>query len=270
MEEILGKKFFRMVVLVSILSSSLVSLVFNMATYGLPVLGETPPGPVNQTPPEETGILEIVKKTNGGYGTFRFTVTGPTSYAPSITTSDTNNPAFNSKTVTAGSYTVAEIIPDGWEWGSSASTICNDDTSSVSIISAFGGPTTVIALNVTVTANKKTTCTFVNDKKDTKITGTLKIIKGTRWNNQTANGTFNFIVDGPTSYNPSITTVNSRGENSKKVKVGIYAIKEIVPDRWELYSLGCDSGATAMGDSLINLKVIAGKTTTCRFNNKVK
>jgi hypothetical protein len=133
------------------------------------------------------GLLSISKTTTGGDDTFDFTVSGPTSYNPSIDTSISGGlGADGPRLVNTGTHSVSETVPFGWSLTAAS---CNDGSSSFSIDTISG---------ILVGPGDDITCTFENEF----LQSTLTIIK------QTTGGddTFDFTVSGPTSYNPSLTT----------------------------------------------------------------
>src|SRR3989344_3136900 len=106
------------------------------------------------------GELKIVKNTTGDDGTFNFTVTGPTTPTPSITTSGgTGNTGFIS--VDAGTYSVSETVPSGWQLDSAS---CAD--ASGAPLGTFSGDT---VSSIEIGPNDQVTCTF-NDTRLRNIT----------------------------------------------------------------------------------------------------
>jgi len=184
-----------------------------------------------------TGSIKIVKNTVGGNGTFGFT--GNFGTIPSFTTSGspgTDNHTINNIAL-GSSYTIAEsTIPSGWS------------QTSVSCVKQDGTPTGLASLgsigNITVEANKTTTCTFTNTKS-----GFITITKNTVG----GNGTFSFTVSG-NGYGPfaqSITT-NSSGTGTytlNNMLPGTYTITESVPAGWTKGPDTCSSVTLGTGGS---------------------
>ena len=134
--------------------------------------------------------LKITKLTTGGDGTFDFTVTGPTSYSPSIDTA--SGTGFDQNTVASGTYSIQETVQAGTILTTAT---CNDDSSSFSVDTVSG---------IVVDPGDAIECTFENELLPQ---GTLKITKLTTG----GDGTFDFTVTGPTSYSPSISTSGGAG-----------------------------------------------------------
>jgi hypothetical protein len=95
--------------------------------------------------------ITINKLANGTNSTFDFTVTGPTSGTPSITTTGTPGTGSAVMVVTAGSYTVGETVTGGWQL---VGLSCG--THAVEL-----GPTSSA---FTAAAGTNTTCGFENTK----------------------------------------------------------------------------------------------------------
>ncbi|MFB5631464.1 MAG: PKD domain-containing protein, partial [Nitrosopumilaceae archaeon] len=130
------------------------------------------------------------KLTTGGDGIFDFTVTGPTSYNPSISTS--GGIGDNEQIVASGIYSVQETIPSN---SNLVTATCNDGSSSFSVDVVSG---------IVINPGDAIECTFDNQIIPQ---GTLKITKLTTG----GDGSFDFTVTGPTSYSPSITTSGGAG-----------------------------------------------------------
>src|SRR5450830_715691 len=144
------------------------------------------------------GTLEVIKHTTGGDGTFDFTVSGGVyDVSPFDITTDGGICSYTVPVI-AGSYTVTEgTLPAGW--------VATGDT----------------PMDVTVPLNGTGTATFNN----TKIPGTITVIKNTVG----GNGTFHFTVSGGV-YGVSefnITTTVGQGIYSVPVTTGVpYTVTE--------------------------------------------
>ena len=93
----------------------------------------------------EVGKIKIIKNTVGGDSTFNFTISGPNSSSPSITTVGGNG-TTGFITVDSGSYSISETVPSGWSLTNSS---CDSGTPS----------------SFSVPSNGSVTCTFNNAKK---------------------------------------------------------------------------------------------------------
>ncbi|MFB5631463.1 MAG: hypothetical protein ACE5RN_07730, partial [Nitrosopumilaceae archaeon] len=120
--------------------------------------------------------LKLTKLTTGGDGIFDFTVTGPISYNPSISTSAGGG--FDQQIIVPGTYSIQETIPSHWNLTSAT---CNDGSSSFSVDTVSG---------ITINPDDNIECTFENELLPE---GTLKITKLTTG----GDGIFDFTVTGP-------------------------------------------------------------------------
>ncbi len=190
------------------------------------------------------GKLIINKTTYGGDGTFDYTVSGASSSAQHITT--TNGTGTTGEiAVAAGGYSVSETAKTGWtQTGAS----CSDETG------ASYNPS-----NITVGIGKTVTCDFVNTKLGTIIV--KKHMDG-------GTGSFDFTgnVSGTINTNDGILTTSN-------VLPGTYTSIEGPATGWTLQSIVCDDGKSqtvSTGDTrtrTATFKVDAGETVTCTFTN---
>src|SRR3989338_3997593 len=184
-------------------------------------------------PPPTTGSIKIVKNATGGNSKFDFFSNFGVNTLTTIS-------GTASKTITGlapgSNYNIKETVPANWDLTSSS---CDRGTPDA----------------IEVVAGQITSCTF-NNKLSSN--GSIKIIKKTTDGDGTFSFTSNFGVN-------SLTTSSGTGiEIIFNLTPGSgYNIKETVPSNWTLTSSSCDNG------SLITaIKVVAGKTTSCTFNNK--
>jgi len=108
---------------------------------------------ITSIPSSEAGVgpttLKITKLTIGSDDTFDFTVTGPSSFTPSITT--IGGVGMDGPTiVTPGTYSIQETIPAGWDLTTAS---CNDGSSTFSIDTVSG---------ILVNSGFSVVCTFEN------------------------------------------------------------------------------------------------------------
>ncbi len=192
----------------------------------------------------EIASLKIIKNTINGNGTFEYAVTGPTSSVPSVTTTGGIG-SSGVVPVDEGTYAITETVLNGWSFN----TANCDHTYSL----GTNGVT-----NVMVVANETTTCTFTNTKKTIPPNTYLKIVKNTSG----GNGTFSYVVSGPTPSTPSIVTSNGTGISGPTPAMpGTYSITESVPNGWTQTAAFCDRGTPSAAI------VVSGQTTTCTFSN---
>ena len=123
----------------------------------------------------------------------------------------------NSGNLAPGVYSVAEIVPAGWQL---ASATC-DDGSAVSAIDLAAGETV--------------TCTFINS-----VNASITIVKNTIGND----GTFDFTSSTLSPSPFSITTTGNTGSQSfGPLPAGVYDVAEIVPSGWDLIGASCDNAS---------------------------
>jgi len=195
------------------------------------------------------GTINISKATTGGDGTFNFT--GPTSFQ--ITTSGGAGGPYTYSNLAAGTYTISETVPAGWDL---TSITCTDPSGGT----VTSGNTATIAL----AAGETVSCTF-NDRKRASIVVEKATVGG--------DGTFAFT--GAQSF--SITTTGGTGSNTTafaSVTPGTaYAIAETVPAGWTLQSAACrDAGTGApVGSPITNGVTVtptAGQGVICTFSDQ--
>ena len=210
------------------------------------------------------GSIKVVKTSVGGYGEFDFTSTNPTLNtalrASIFTTSsnDTNFRVIDDLPVNA-TYSISEVVPTGWSLGNPV--ICRND------ITGATSPVTAIAVG----PGQHTTCTFINT-----LQGTLRIVKETTGGNDT----FNFAVDNLTPSPLNIPTSQINGDQGYgEAEMTLppsyygYAVVENSPTNWRFDDASCvlEDGQTptgiVTGEGLVQVRIIAGETTTCTFIN---
>src|SRR3989338_4417809 len=188
------------------------------------------------SPPLPTkGSIKIVKNTTGGDTTFSFNASSNLGTYIFLTTTGGTAEKIKPDLTPGSNYSISENVTSGWTLTGAS---CSN-----------GNPA-----NITVVAGQETVCIF-NNEKPTK--GSIKIVKNTTGGNGSFSFTSNFGVN-------SITTSSGMGfEIKSNLTPGSgYNIQETIPSDWSLAGASCDSG------SLITaIKVVAGKTTSCTFNN---
>ncbi|MES2971305.1 MAG: hypothetical protein V4702_03230 [Patescibacteria group bacterium] len=210
-------------------------------------LGETKTCTITNN--DTTGTLTIVKNTVGGDGQFNFTVTGPTASTPSITTAagtGSNGPT----NVNAGTYSVAETIPDGWTLNSGT---CNDGTSVFDVATVA---------NIQVSLGENVICTFTNTKRPK-----LTVVKVTVPADD--DGNFNLLINGT----EHATDVGDGGTTGAQFAViGANTFAEAAGTNTNLADYtsvvsgdGCGGTATAG-----TITLAAGDDKTCTITNTRK
>ena len=190
------------------------------------------------------GSINVVKNAVGGNGTFAFD--GSQSF--SIATAGGSGQHVLSG-LSAGTYTVAEVVPPGWDLSSLS---CSDPTGDTTT----SGPTATVAL----APGENVTCTFTDTAR-----GTIRIAK------QSTGGDGTFAFTGPGSRNFQITTRNGSAPPAvfADLPPGLYTVSEAVPAGWDLTGLACaDPGndSTTSG-STATVHLGAGETVTCTFTD---
>ena len=227
------------------------------------------------------GVLKIVKSTVGGDGTFKFNIDGPTQTSLSVLTKNNTGEQEIYLDPAEDAYIINELAPnDYWE------------LVSVSCDNGSGTKTDTGIEKVTISDGQTTTCTFNNEQK-AKLT-----IQKSAMGEDT---TFNFQVQGPTSFNTTVTTSgggkgtvtscyssqcydyylstsNGIGSSSTKtIEPGSYNITETLPNsNWQFSSADCgvyvQTGTgtiqTSTNNTISNIVIIPGTNVSCAFRNK--
>ena len=158
--------------------------------------------------------------------------------------------------LTPGTYTVAELVPAGWDLTEIS---CDDDDSTDSTTPVAAGDTGEATVNVS--AGETVTCTFTNTQRGTIIVAKQTLPAG----DLTA---FAFTGDVNGSLRDGETAQAS-------VVPGQYTSTETVPSGWDLTAISCDDTdstvtpppVAAGGDGTATFNVSAGETVTCTFTN---
>jgi hypothetical protein len=179
-----------------------------------------------------------------------------------------NGTAQNYPNLFAGTYTVSELVPSGWNL-----------TGLTCSVTGSGGSTTTTNLgtataSINLAATDNVTCTYT----DTAL-AELKVVKNTVG----GDGTFNFTGTGPASNGIpasfSITTLNGTGNPNAdftNISPGSYTVAETVPSGWDLTNLSCaltTSGSgtstttTNLGTGTASITLGAGDTVTCTYTD---
>jgi len=180
------------------------------------------------------GKVRIIKNTTGGDGTFNFTITGPSSSAPAVST--VNGSGDTTMSVNTSSYSVSESVPQGWNL---TSAVCDSGTPG-----SF-----LVALNSTVT------CTFENTKLPT-----LTVNKVLIPSNDT--GLFNLQMDNITR----ITNVGDNGTTGPIImSIGQHLVGELAGTNTTLGNYNSTIGGACAVNGSITL--VAGQDAVCTITN---
>ena len=213
------------------------------------------------------GRITIVKATEGGDGNFQFTtdVPGATSPFPIQTTNNTGSVSI--ATPPPGTYTVSEIVPNGWDL---------TDMACVESGTANSGPIDADTIQIIVEAGETITCTFTNTQR-----GAIVIRKET---DPAGSDVFGFTSTSvPTTALPASFDVTAGGTGNVYLNLlaGTYTVIEDDPTpAFDLTDISCTEevitgdgspGPKATTDdegtrtATINLD--PGELVTCTFTN---
>ncbi len=178
----------------------------------------------------QQGRIIVEKQTDpdGSSQLFEFT----SSYGPGFSLSDdsTNDSGF----LDAGTYSVSETVPTGWEL---KSVVCTD-----------GSDPSAINLS----AGETVTCVF-NNQQDANII----VEKQTNPDGSTESFTFD-----PSWSDDNFQLSDGQTNDSGDLDPGTYSVTETVPAGWDLTSADCTG--TNEADAIT---LAAGETVTCTFTN---
>ena len=162
---------------------------------------------------------------------FDFTPSGTDYTTPfSLSNGQTNE----SGPLSAGTYSVSETVPTGWDLTSA--TCDNGDNPS----------------NITLGQGDIVTCTFTNTKR-----GNIIVKKETDPDGSAQLFTFS------TDYSADFQLADGGENDSGPLQPGTYSVSETVPAGWELKSATCDDGSDPS-----SIGLAPGETVTCTFNNE--
>ena len=186
-------------------------------------------------------IVDKVTNPSGDSQSFNFTATG-SGYA---NFSLTDAAAPNDQELSAGTYSVSETVPAGWDLTGAS---CSD-----------GSPVTAISLQ----AGETVTCTFTNTKR-----GHIIVDKVTNPSGDAQS--FSFDASGGTS--PAYVDFNltdAAAPNDQTLKPGSYSVVEGTVAGWDLTGLTCNdaNGSVSPGTRTANITLDPGETVTCTFTN---
>lgn len=177
-----------------------------------------------------TGTLTVEKQTlpDGSTQSFTFTPSWGSSFSLSDGGSQTSSP------LPAGTYSVSEAVPTGWDLSSA---VCSD-----------GSPVNAIEL----AGGEEITCVFTNTQR-----GTIIVDKVTNPSGDTTAFTFT-----PSWGDPFTLTDAAMPHNSGLLVPGIYSVSETVPAGWDLSSATCSDESDPA-----SIDLGPGEVVTCTFTN---
>ncbi len=217
------------------------------------------------------GTITVTKQALGGDGTFEFTGTGPAVLTPfTITTSGGNH--VGSQTfagLTAGTYTVAETVPAGWELLSSSPIACTVTGGTSTTITPKGSNGVTIALGQTGTVTDSVACQFVDVKR-----GSIKIAKSASPQDPQL-FTFTTASQAPTTPLPPSFQIADSGASPNSQTFGalvptIYTVTEAAVDGWRPIDVVCTGGSVVTSNPLTGTAVIdlqPGEDVVCTYSN---
>jgi hypothetical protein len=194
------------------------------------------------------GQIQVSKTAVGGDGTFPFT--GPQNFQ--ITTSGGPGGPYTLVNLAAGTYTITEVVPTGWDL---TGIVCTDPSGGTTT----SGSTATIAL----AAGETVACTFT-DRRRASIVVEKATVGG--------DGTFPFT--GSQAF--SITTTSGSGQDgttfASVVPGNTYNIAESVPAGWSLQGASCRLAGTTtpIGSPITNgvsVTPAAGQNVICTFTD---
>jgi len=193
-----------------------------------------------------TGTITLIKQTvpDGSLTEFEF----DTSYqGPNILLQD--GEASFVPNVSAGTYTIEEVVPIGWRL---LSAVCvGADSSAI-----FSG------ISIDLEAGENVTCTFTNEKL-----GAIIIDKVAAGADALA---FSFTYDDPSAdpVFPFDLTDGDAPQIFQNIATGSYTIAEVnIPAGWSLQSIVCDGDSVNINGAAATINLGVGEEVTCTFTN---
>jgi len=183
-------------------------------------------------------LVDKVTDPSGSTQSFAFT----TSYGSGFSLTDGDTPNDSGPllpTSEGGTYSVSEVIPNGW---SQTSATCDDGSDPTAIDLAPG---------------ETVTCVFTN----TIARGNILVDKVTDPSGSTQNFAFT------TSYGSGFSLTDASAPNDSgpllpTSEAGTYSVSEIVPAGWRQTGASCDDGSPVNA-----IDLAPGETVTCTFSN---
>ncbi len=165
----------------------------------------------------------------------------------------------------AGSYTVTELVAEGWIL---ESITCEGGVDVVT--DAMTGLTTI-----TLAAGENVSCTYVNEADVVEpTTGSITIVKDA---GDAAGSEVDFTTTGGLNGDPGFSLDDDPATEGmldsvmfEEVAPGAYVITEEDAEGWTLASITCEGGANVLTDlenGAVTITLAAGEDVTCTFDN---
>jgi len=218
----------------------------------------------------QPGTLTVHKKAIGGDGAFPFAGTGPgVLTAFTITTSGADHAgsqAFSG--LAAGTYTVSETVPAGWDLAPQPID-CTITSGSNTTITPNGANGVTIALGTTGAATDSVACEFVDIKR-----GSITIAKGASPQDPQLFTFTTLSLVAATSLPPTFQIADSgtppNSQTFAALVPTIYTVTEASVAGWRLIDIVCTGGSVvasnpAAGNAVIDLQ--PGEDVVCTYSN---
>jgi len=218
----------------------------------------------------QPGTITVQKKAVGGDGTFAFTGSGPGVLATfSIATSGAEHAGSQAFAgLTAGTYSVAEVVPAGWDLGPQPID-CTVTSGTNTTITANGPDGASITLGATDAATDSVACEFVDIKR-----GSITIAKSAAPQDPQL-FTFTTASLATTTSLPAAFQIADSGTppNSQTFSAlvpAIYTVTEATVAGWRLVDVACTGGSVVTSDPAAGIAVIdlqPGEDIACTYSN---
>ncbi len=197
------------------------------------------------------GSITVNKTAVGGDGTFAFSTSAGIAPFSIITSGGAGQSVITG--LAAGTYTITEAVPAGWNL---TALTCTDPTTDTTFDLATGAATIHLA------SGESVVCNYTDTRQ-----GSITVVKSTAG----GNGTFSFT--GPTTpASPGGTfQITASGGTGQVVLTGLppgtYNVTEAVPAGWDLTNIDCvdPSGGTSKNATTAIVGLAAGENVTCTF-----
>jgi hypothetical protein len=218
----------------------------------------------------QPGTLTVHKKAVGGDGAFPFTGTG-TGVPPTftITTSGPEHTGAQSFAgLSAGTYTIAETVPAGWDLAPPPID-CTVTSGTSTTITPNGSNGVTIALGTTGAATDAVSCEFVDIKR-----GSITIAKSASPQDaQLFTFTTASLVSTtslPATFQIADSGTPPNSQTFDALVPSIYTVTEASTAGWRLVDIGCTGASVVTSDPATGIAVIdlqPGEDIVCTYSN---
>ena len=167
-----------------------------------------------------------------------------------------NGESVSSGQLVAGTYSVAELVPAGWDL---TGLIC----SASSVLTESNNGSTAVYANpsatITLEPGDKVTCTFTNTER-----GSIIIDKVTLPGTDTT--AFDFTLGGDATGNFTVTGPGAP-HNTGSIPPGTYTVTELAEAGWAFQGAVCDSEGADVVGATATITLGAGEIVTCTYTN---